>query len=170
MIEIRLKVNNKLVVKEVEPRTLLVDFLREGLNLTGTHTGCDTSLCGACVVHVDDLAIKACTMLAVECDGTSVRTIEGVSADGSHPMQLSFREKHGLQCGFCTSGMIMTGIDIGRRLGAPSRADIRSELKGNICRCTGYQNIVSAIEAGTQVMSLAEDVSSASEQQEVKHA
>jgi carbon-monoxide dehydrogenase small subunit len=133
---------------------MLVDFLREQLGLTGTHVGCDTTQCGACVVHVDGLAIKSCTMLALQCEGASVTTIEGLAAPNAplHAMQAAFREHHGLQCGYCTSGMVMMAIDIVHRLGEPDEATVREELKGNICRCTGYHNIVKAIAAGARAM------------------
>ena len=145
--------NGKSVSGEVETRTLLVEFVRDQLRLTGTHVGCDTSQCGACVVHVDGRAVKSCTMLAVQCDGASVTTIEGLAANGElHPMQAAFREHHGLQCGFCTPGMIMSAVDIVNRLGVPSEETIREELEGNICRCTGYHNIVKAIGAGARAM------------------
>jgi len=142
-------VNGKQVSGEVEGRTLLVDFLRVNLGLTGTHVGCDTSQCGACVVHVDGKSIKSCTMLALQCDGTEVTTIEGLAKDGVlHPMQEAFREHHGLQCGFCTPGMIMAAIDIvNRHPNGLDEATIRHELEGNICRCTGYHNIVKAISS-----------------------
>jgi carbon-monoxide dehydrogenase small subunit len=154
MPEVSMTVNGCPVQGEVEGRTLLVDFLREGLGLTGTHVGCDTTQCGACVVHVNGLAMKSCTMLALQCEGARVTTIEGVAAaDGPlHPMQAAFREHHGLQCGYCTSGMVMMGLDIVRRLGVPDEATIRHELKGNICRCTGYHNIVDAIAAAAAAM------------------
>ncbi|QTL01780.1 (2Fe-2S)-binding protein [Aquabacter sp. L1I39] len=154
MTKISLTVNGRAVTAEVEPRTLLVQFLREKLLLTGTHVGCDTSQCGACVVHVDGASVKSCTMLAVQADGASVTTIEGV-ANGAqlHPMQAAFREHHGLQCGFCTPGMIMTALDIVARHGtAVDEATIRENLDGNLCRCTGYHNIVKAIEAGARAM------------------
>ncbi|NNE21239.1 MAG: (2Fe-2S)-binding protein [Rhizobiales bacterium] len=154
MPNVSMKVNGKDVSGEVEGRTLLVQFLREHLNLTGTHVGCDTSQCGACVVHVDGKAIKSCTALAAACDGAVVITIEGLAKDGNlHPMQEAFREHHGLQCGFCTPGMIMAGVDIAKRRGKKlTEATIRSELDGNICRCTGYHNIVKAIQAGAAKM------------------
>ena len=147
-------VNGKAVSGTVEGRTLLVEFLREHLCLTGTHVGCDTSQCGACVVHVDGKAIKACTTLALACEGSDVTTIEGIARNGDlHPMQEAFRENHGLQCGFCTPGMIMAGIDIARRKGKKLKEEtIRAELEGNICRCTGYHNIVKAIQAGAAKM------------------
>ncbi|MCG8447544.1 MAG: (2Fe-2S)-binding protein [Hyphomicrobiales bacterium] len=153
MPTVAMTVNAKSVSGEVETRTLLVEFVRDQLRLTGTHVGCDTSQCGACVVHVDGRAVKSCTMLAVQCDGASVTTIEGLAANGElHPMQAAFREHHGLQCGFCTPGMIMSAVDIVNRLGVPSEETIREELEGNICRCTGYHNIVKAIGAGARVM------------------
>jgi carbon-monoxide dehydrogenase small subunit len=138
---------------DVEPRRLLVQALREDLDLTGTHVGCDTSQCGACTVHVDGLAIKSCTMLAVQADGTSVTTIEGL-ADGAelHPMQAAFWEKHGLQCGFCTPGMIMTAVDLLSRNPDPTDDEIRHAIEGNFCRCTGYQNIVAAIRHAAETM------------------
>ncbi|PSC04358.1 carbon monoxide dehydrogenase [Alsobacter soli] len=154
MTTISMTVNGKAVTGNVEPRTLLVQFLRENLRLTGTHVGCDTSQCGACVVHVDGAAVKSCTMLAVSCDGSNVTTIEGL-ANGAelHPMQAAFREHHGLQCGFCTPGMIMSAVDMVNRLGPDlDEKTIREELEGNICRCTGYHNIVKAVEAGAQAM------------------
>jgi carbon-monoxide dehydrogenase small subunit len=155
MANITLTVNGKSVSASVDARTLLVSFLRDNLRLTGTHVGCDTSQCGACVVHVDGRAVKSCTMLAVQADGSSVVTIEGLaSASGElHPMQAAFREHHGLQCGFCTPGMIMTAVDMVNRKGnALDEATIRHELEGNICRCTGYHNIVKAVEAGAAAM------------------
>jgi len=148
MTRVAMTVNGKPVSQEIEDRTLLVYFLREGLNLTGTHIGCDTSQCGACVVHVNGRAVKSCTMFAVQADGAEVTTIEGLARDGKlHPVQEAFRDNHGLQCGFCTPGMIMAAVDMIRRVPAAEldRARIRHELEGNICRCTGYHNIVSAI-------------------------
>jgi carbon-monoxide dehydrogenase small subunit len=140
-------VNGKTVSADIEDRTLLVYFLREQLGLTGTHIGCDTSQCGACVVHLNGRAVKSCSVFAVQAGGADITTIEGLAKDGKlHPVQEAFREKHGLQCGFCTPGMIMTAVDMIRRIPDPDRATIRAELEGNICRCTGYQNIVSAIE------------------------
>lgn len=154
MTKVSMTVNGQAVTEEVEPRTLLVTFLRENLLLTGTHVGCDTSQCGACVVHVDGRAVKSCTTLAVSCDGASVTTIEGVGQDGNlHPMQEAFREHHALQCGFCTPGMIMTSIDmVNRKGGKLDEHTIREELEGNICRCTGYHNIVKAVGAGAAAM------------------
>jgi aerobic carbon-monoxide dehydrogenase small subunit len=133
---------------------MLVDFLRERLGLTGTHVGCDTTQCGACVVRVNELAMKSCTMLALQSEGAVVTTIEGLAPSGAplHPMQAAFREHHALQCGYCTSGIVMMALDIVRRLGEPDEATIREELKGNICRCTGYHNIVQAIAAGARAM------------------
>jgi aerobic carbon-monoxide dehydrogenase small subunit len=153
MPTVSLTVNGKAVSGEVEARTLLVHFLREKLSLTGTHVGCDTSQCGACVVHVNGKSVKSCTMLAVQADGASVTTIEGL-ANGSdlHPMQAAFKEHHGLQCGFCTPGMVMSAVDLVKNNPAPSEKDVREWLEGNICRCTGYHNIVKAIQAGAQAM------------------
>ena len=149
MAKISLIVNGNPVTGNVDSRTLLVQFLRENLKLTGTHVGCDTSQCGACVVHLDGKAVKSCTTLAVMADGHNVTTIEGLAADGAplHPMQEAFREHHGLQCGFCTPGMIMTAVDLVHRKGHDlSDHVIREELEGNLCRCTGYQNIVKAVQ------------------------
>ncbi len=154
MATVSMTVNGKAVSGTIEPRTLLVQFLRENLRLTGTHVGCDTSQCGACVVHVDGKAIKSCTTLALTCEGASVTTIEGL-ANGTtlHPMQEAFREHHGLQCGYCTPGMIMAAIDMVNRKGTKlDEHTIRDELEGNICRCTGYHNIVKAVEAGAAAM------------------
>ena len=155
MTSVSMTVNGKSASDEIEDRTLLVEFLRERLRLTGTHIGCDTSQCGACVVHVNGLAVKSCTMFAVQANGAEVVTIEGLASDGAlHPMQQAFHQEHCLQCGFCTPGMIMTAIDMVRRLGPKlDEATIRHELEGNICRCTGYHNIVRAIEAGATAMS-----------------
>ena len=155
MPTVSMTVNGKKVSADVEPRTLLVQYLRENLRLTGTHVGCDTSQCGACVVHVDGEAIKSCTALAVALEGANVVTIEGLAkGDQLHPMQEAFRENHGLQCGFCTPGMIMTAVDLVRRKGNHlDEQTIRHELEGNICRCTGYHNIVKAIGAGAEAMS-----------------
>ena len=154
MTSVSITVNGKNASAEIEDRTLLVEFLRETLRLTGTHIGCDTSQCGACVVHVNGLAVKSCTMFAVQANGAEVVTIEGLASDGAlHPMQQAFHEHHGLQCGFCTPGMIMTAIDMVRRLGPKlEEATIRHDLEGNICRCTGYHNIVRAIAAGAAAM------------------
>jgi carbon-monoxide dehydrogenase small subunit len=149
-----MKVNGRTVTADVDPRTLLVEFLRQNLHLTGTHVGCDTSQCGACVVHLDGRAIKSCSTLAVSCDGHSVTTIEGLSSGGQlHPMQEAFREHHALQCGFCTPGMIMAAVDIVTRKGSGvDEHTIREELEGNLCRCTGYHNIVRAIQTGAAAM------------------
>ena len=156
MAKISMIVNGNPVNANVDPRTLLVQFLRENLRLTGTHVGCDTSQCGACVVHLDGNSVKSCTMLAVQADGASVTTIEGL-ADGDklHPMQEAFREHHGLQCGFCTPGMVMSAVDFAKRHKNPEEREIREWLEGNICRCTGYHNIVKAIKAGTEAMARA---------------
>ena len=145
--EVKMTVNGKPASGRVEGRTLLVQFLREHLRLTGTHVGCDTTQCGCCVVHVDGAASKSCTMLAVQAEGKSITTIEGLAAeDGAlHPMQQAFRDHHGLQCGFCTPGMVMMGIDIANRLPNADEKTVRHQLEGNICRCTGYQGIVEAI-------------------------
>ncbi|HIF74485.1 MAG TPA: (2Fe-2S)-binding protein [Porticoccaceae bacterium] len=151
---VNINVNGKLVSAEVEGRTLLVQFLRENLRLTGTHVGCDTSQCGACVVHVDGKSVKACTMLAVMADACEVTTIEGLANNGSmHPMQQAFMDNHGLQCGFCTPGMVMTALDIVNRNGNDlDDSTVRKELEGNICRCTGYHNIVKSVKAGAKTM------------------
>ena len=154
-ISVAMTVNGKSVSGKVEARTLLVQFLREHLGMTGTHVGCDTSQCGACVVHVDGKSVKSCTMLAVQAEGAKVTTIEGLaeSAEKLHPMQEAFREHHGLQCGFCTPGMIMSAIDLVKREGKKLDEDtIRHGLEGNICRCTGYHNIVKAVQAGAENM------------------
>ena len=152
MAKISLIVNGNPVNANVDPRTLLVQLLRENLRLTGTHVGCDTSQCGACVVHLDGKAVKSCTTLAVMADGHEVKTIEGLAADGAplHPMQEAFREHHGLQCGFCTPGMVMSAVDLVRHNANPSEHEIREWLEGNICRCTGYHNIVKAIASAAQ--------------------
>ena len=154
MPSINMSVNGQAVSGDVESRTLLVDFVRDQLGLTGTHVGCDTSQCGACIVHVNGTAIKSCTALAIGCDGMEITTIEGLAMNGKlHPMQQAFQENHGLQCGFCTPGMIMAGVDLVRRRGKSlDEATIRAELDGNLCRCTGYQNIVKAIQAGAAKM------------------
>jgi carbon-monoxide dehydrogenase small subunit len=137
---------------DVEPRTLLVDFIRNELGLTGTNIGCDTSQCGACTVHLDGRAVKSCTVLAVQADGGDVRTIEGLASDGAlHAVQEAFREKHGLQCGFCTPGMIMTAVELLDSNPAPSDEEIREALEGNLCRCTGYENIVRAVHHAAEV-------------------
>ena len=153
-VSVSMTVNGKSVSADIDPRTLLVQFIRENQRLTGTHVGCDTSQCGACVVHLDGRATKSCTVLAASCDGAKVTTIEGLAQDGKlHPMQEAFREHHGLQCGYCTPGMIMAAVDIvNRKGGNVDEATIRHELEGNICRCTGYHNIVAAIRAGASAM------------------
>jgi carbon-monoxide dehydrogenase small subunit len=146
-LNITLTVNGQAVSRDVAPEVLLAEFLRDDLRLTGTHVGCDTTQCGCCIVHLDGRAVKSCTMLAVQADGSSVVTIEGLaSPDGAlHPVQAAFREHHGLQCGFCTPGMVMMGADIVRRLPGADEHTVREQLEGNICRCTGYQGIVEAI-------------------------
>jgi carbon-monoxide dehydrogenase small subunit len=154
MPQVSLMVNGKKASAEIESRTLLVQLLREKLGLTGTHVGCDTSQCGACVVHVNGKSIKSCTILAVQCEGAEVLTIEGVAKpDGTlHPMQNAFRENHGLQCGFCTPGMVMSALDLVKTNASPGEREIREWLEGNLCRCTGYHNIVKSIEAGAAAM------------------
>ncbi len=153
MPTVSMTVNGKAVSAEVEARTLLVHYIREKLGLTGTHVGCDTSQCGACVVHLNGKSVKSCTVLAVQAEGAKVTTIEGLATDGQlHPMQAAFKENHGLQCGFCTPGMVMSAIDLVRHNPSPSERDVREWLEGNICRCTGYHNIVKAILAGAQAM------------------
>jgi carbon-monoxide dehydrogenase small subunit len=150
---VNMTVNGKAVSAELDPRTLLVHFLRENLSLTGTHVGCDTSQCGACTVRVDGEPIKSCTIFAVQLDGADVTTIEGVALNGElHPMQAAFKEHHGLQCGYCTPGMVIMGLDIAKRHKDPSEETIRHELEGNLCRCTGYHNIVKSITAGAKAM------------------
>ncbi len=154
MPEISMEVNGKPVKKDAQPNMLLAEFLRETLGLTGTHIGCDTSQCGACVVHVNGNSVKSCTMLAVQAQGARVTTIEGLSAGSSlHPLQEAFREAHGLQCGFCTPGMIMSAADLLQKKPNPSETEIRSWLKGNICRCTGYLIIVNAVALAASRMS-----------------
>ena len=153
MPTVSMTVNGKAVTGNVEGRTLLVQYLRDHLGLTGTHIGCDTSQCGACVVHVDGKSVKSCTMLAVQANGAKVTTIEGLAKNEDlHPMQAAFREHHGLQCGFCTPGMVMSAVDLANRNAAPSEQDVREWLEGNICRCTGYHNIVKAVQAGARAM------------------
>jgi carbon-monoxide dehydrogenase small subunit len=152
-INVSFTLNGEAVSANVAPRTLLVEMIRERLGKTGTHVGCDTSQCGACVIHVDGRSVKSCTMLAAQADGADIMTIEGVAQDGQlHPMQEAFREHHGLQCGFCTPGMIMSALDLVKQNPDPSEKEIREWLEGNLCRCTGYQNIVRAIGAGAQAM------------------
>ena len=153
-VTLSLTVNGKPVAADIDSRTLLVDLLRNELGLTGTHVGCDTGQCGACTVHVDGSAVKACTILAAQAQGTAVVTIEGLAAaDGTmHPMQAAFKECHGLQCGFCTPGMVMSAIDLVQRYPQASEQTIREELEGNLCRCTGYHNIVKAVQQGAAAM------------------
>jgi carbon-monoxide dehydrogenase small subunit len=144
---LNIKINGKKISREISDNTLLSDFLRDGLSLTGTHVGCDTSQCGACTVHLNGNSIKSCTILAVDCDGAEITTIEGLASNGKiHPMQESFKRNHGLQCGFCTPGMVMSAVDLLQKNKNPSEKEIRNWLVGNICRCTGYQNIVAAVK------------------------
>ncbi|MCS5552873.1 MAG: (2Fe-2S)-binding protein [SAR324 cluster bacterium] len=146
-MEVSMTVNGTTYTNDVEPRTLLVHYLRENLRLTGTHVGCDTSSCGACTIIVNGETIKSCTLLAVQCEGAEIKTIEGMATNGQlHPIQESFREKHGLQCGFCTPGMIMSSWQLLERNPNPSEDEIRHALEGNFCRCTGYHNIVTAVQ------------------------
>jgi carbon-monoxide dehydrogenase small subunit len=152
MPTVSMNVNGKAVTGEVESRTLLVQFLRDTLRLTGTHVGCDTSQCGACCVNIDGNSVKSCTILAVQAEGAEVTTIEGLADGALHPMQEAFRDNHGLQCGFCTPGMVISAIDLVAKNPEPSEADIREWLEGNICRCTGYHNIVKAVKAGAAAM------------------
>ena len=153
MAKINIKVNGKIIAKEIPDNTILSDFLRDKLALTGTHVGCDTSQCGACVVHLNGNSIKSCTILVADCDGGEVTTIEGLAQNGKmHPMQESFKKHHGLQCGFCTPGMVMSAIDLLKKNKNPDEQEIRNWLEGNICRCTGYQGIVAAVkEAATKI-------------------
>lgn len=155
MAKVTLTVNGRTVSGECEDRTLLVNFIRENLGLTGTHVGCDTTQCGACVIHMDGKSVKSCSILAVQAAGSTITTIEGLSGNGElHPVQAAFKEHHGLQCGFCTPGMVMTAVDmIDRHGGQLDEATVRRELEGNICRCTGYHNIVKAILAANSDMS-----------------
>ena len=154
-MKVSLTLNGDAVSAEVDTRMLLVELIREKFSKTGTHVGCDTSQCGACVVHVNGRSVKSCTMLAVQADGTDVQTIEGVASDGElHPMQAAFREHHGLQCGFCTPGMIMSALDLVNNNPNPDDNEIREWLEGNLCRCTGYQNIVASVKAGADAMRL----------------
>ncbi|MGD1876236.1 MAG: (2Fe-2S)-binding protein [Kiloniellaceae bacterium] len=153
MPRVSMTVNGRAVTGDIEGRTLLVQFLRENLHLTGTHVGCDTSQCGACVVHVNGESVKSCTMLALQADGTEVTTIEGLAQNGQlHPMQEAFRENHGLQCGFCTPGMVMSAVDLLKKNPSPDEGEIREWLEGNICRCSGYHNIVKAIQSAAVTM------------------
>ncbi len=148
MVQVRIEVNGTTYDREVEPRLLLVHFLREELGLTGTNVGCETSLCGACTVLMDGKSVKSCTQLAAQADGTRVTTIEGLAGEGElHPLQAAFREEHGLQCGFCTPGMILAAADLLANNPSPSEREVREGLKGNVCRCTGYHNIVKAVRA-----------------------
>ena len=152
-VSVSMTVNGKDVSADVDSRTLLVEFLREHQRLTGTHVGCDTSQCGACVVHVDGKSVKSCTLLAAQANDCGVVTIEGIASNGDlHPMQEAFRDNHGLQCGFCTPGMIMSALDLVGRNADPSETEIRDWLEGNLCRCTGYHNIVKSIKAGAAAM------------------
>jgi carbon-monoxide dehydrogenase small subunit len=152
-VALSLTVNGKAERKDVDPRTLLVEFIRNDLALTGTHVGCDTGQCGACTVLIDGHAVKACTILAVQAEGAQVMTIEGLAPDGTmHPMQAAFKDCHGLQCGFCTPGMVMSAIDLVKRHPGADEATIRAALEGNLCRCTGYQNIVKAVAQGAAAM------------------
>jgi len=156
-VKVSMKVNGKPVSAEVEARTLLVTFIREQLHLTGTHVGCDTAQCGACTVQMNGKAVKSCSMLAMQAEGADILTIEGVAkADGTlHPMQAAFKEHHGLQCGFCTPGMVMSAIDFAKSNPKASEQEVREALEGNLCRCTGYHNIVKAIMAGSKAMAAA---------------
>jgi len=152
-VSVALSVNGQEIAAEVEPRTLLVTFLREQLGLTGTHVGCDTSQCGACCVHLNGRSVKSCTILAVQADGAAVTTIEGLGTpEKLHPMQAAFNEYHGLQCGFCTPGMIMSAVDFAGHNPDPTPLQVREWLEGNICRCTGYHNIVASVEAAARAM------------------
>lgn len=154
LVKLSMTVNGKAVSAEVEPRTLLVDFIRDQLRLTGTHIGCDTAQCGSCTIHMNGKAVKSCNVLAAQADGAEITTIEGVAKpDGTmHPMQAAFRDHHGLQCGYCTPGMVMSALDLVGRHPSPSEAEIRAELDGNLCRCTGYQGIVKAVQAGASAL------------------
>lgn len=152
MAQVQLTVNGRAISRDVEPRTLLVHLLRDALGLTGTHVGCDTSQCGACTVHMDGRGVKSCTVLAMQADGSTVTTIEGLSTDGSHALQKAFKEEHGLQCGFCTPGMIMSAADLLARNANPTEHEIREALEGNLCRCTGYHNIVKAVQTAARTM------------------
>ena len=153
MAKVNVKINGNKITKEISDSTLLSDFLRENLTLTGTHVGCDTSQCGACVVHLNGNSVKSCTTLIADCDGGEITTIEGLAKNGKmHPMQESFKKHHGLQCGFCTPGMVMSAVDLLKNKKNPSDKEIRDWLEGNICRCTGYQGIVAAVkEAASKV-------------------
>tara|TARA_Y100001970_G_C13704556_1_gene588853 strand:- start:88 stop:549 length:462 start_codon:yes stop_codon:yes gene_type:complete len=153
MKKVSVEINGKKVTKEIQDHTILSVFIRENLNLTGTHVGCDTSQCGACVVHVDGKSIKSCTALAADVNGSKITTIEGITKNGNmHPMQEAFKKLHGLQCGFCTPGMVMSAIDLLQNNKKPSDTEIREWLEGNICRCTGYQNIIAAVKEAASKM------------------
>ena len=153
-VRVSMTVNGRPVSADVEPRTLLVNFIRDQLRLTGTHIGCDTAQCGACTIHMNGEAVKCCNVLALQAEGADIVTIEGIAESGGtlHPMQAAFRDHHGLQCGFCTPGMVMSAIDLVRKHPDPSEETVRAELDGNLCRCTGYHNIVKAVRAGAQAM------------------
>jgi len=152
-VSVKLTVNGKPVTAQVEARTLLVQLLRDNLGLTGTHVGCDTSQCGACTVHFNGQSVKSCTMLAVQAEGAQITTIEGVATNGAlHPMQKAFNENHGLQCGFCTPGMVMSALDLVKRHPKPTVDEIKQGIEGNFCRCTGYHNIVKSVQAGAKAM------------------
>ena len=153
MATVNIKINGKKISKEVSDNTILADFLRDRLALTGTHVGCDTSQCGACVVHLDGISVKSCTTLVVDCNDSEITTIEGLASNGKmHPMQEAFKKHHGLQCGFCTPGMVMSAVDLLRKNKNPSELEIRDWLEGNICRCTGYQGIVAAVKDAASKM------------------
>ena len=153
MAKVSVKINGKKITKEVSDNTMLSDFLRDNLTLTGTHIGCDTSQCGACVVHLNGNSVKSCTTLAADCDGSKITTIEGLANNGKlHPMQEAFKKHHGLQCGFCTPGMVMSAVDLLQKNKNPSEQEIRDWLEGNICRCTGYQGIVAAVKDAASKM------------------
>ena len=153
MAKVSVKINGKKITKEVADNTMLSDFLRDGLALTGTHVGCDTSQCGACVIHLNGDSVKSCTTLVADCDGGEITTIEGLASNGKmHPMQEAFKKHHGLQCGFCTPGMVMSAVDLLQKNKNPSEKEIRDWLEGNICRCTGYQNIVAAVKEAASKM------------------
>ena len=153
MTQVTLHVNGQTTVHDIADNMLLVDYIRETLGLTGTHIGCDTSQCGACVVHVNSVSVKSCTMLAAQADGAEITTIEGISSgDELHPMQQAFHDQHGLQCGYCTPGMVMSAIELVEKNSTPSEAEIREGLEGNICRCTGYHNIVKAVQSAATKM------------------
>ena len=153
MATVNIRINGKKISKEVSDSTILADFLRDGLALTGTHVGCDTSQCGSCVVHLDGNSVKSCTTLVADCDGSKITTIEGLANNGKmHPMQEAFKKHHGLQCGFCTPGMVMSAVDLLKKNKNPSEQEIRDWLEGNICRCTGYQGIVAAVKEAASKM------------------